>query len=424
MKEFENVMIFLANTLTNFAFVFSVYYLIISLFGLYRKKNSNFIKPEKRFALIVAAHNEEVVIKDIVVSFNNMDYPKELYDIFVIADNCTDNTAKMAADVGALVHERFNDKKKGKGYALEWMFDKIFHMNKKYDAVCIFDADNLVSKNFLKEMNKKLCEGCKVIQGYLDSKNPKDTWITGSYSITFWANNRMAQLSRDNMGISAQLGGTGCCIDTEILKRLGWGATCLTEDVEFTCKLVSNGYKVDFAYDAVVYDEKPLTLMQSWRQRKRWMQGFVDVSSRYFFKLIKQGIKKRSLTAIDCAIYTIQPILFIIFGVTTVLSIAKLLIESYNYMNHYNKALVTGNFNLFAILISLVGIAIYFYTPILLIVEKKFDFKVLVYYIIMPVYIITWLPICIQAILDKNNKEWDHTIHSRSVNISDLEKTH
>ncbi|MFL0252104.1 glycosyltransferase family 2 protein [Clostridium neuense] len=424
MKEFQNVVIFLSNTLTNFALVFSVYYVIVSLFGLYRKKGPNVIKPEKRFALIVAAHNEEVVIKDILVSFNNLDYPKELYDTFVIADNCTDKTAQMATEAGALVHERFNDKKKGKGYALEWMFDKIFHMDKKYDAVCIFDADNLVSKNFLKEMNKKLCEGCKVIQGYLDSKNPKDTWITGSYSITFWANNRMAQLSRDNMGISAQLGGTGCCIDTEILKKLGWGATCLTEDVEFTCKLVSNGYKVDFAYDAIVYDEKPLTLMQSWRQRKRWMQGFVDVSSRYFFKLIKQGIKKRSLTAIDCAIYTIQPILFIIFGVTTVVSVIKLIIESYNYVYHYNKALITGNFNLFAILISLVGIAIYLYTPILLIVEKKFDFKVLVYYIIMPIYIITWLPICIQAILDRDNKEWDHTIHSRSVNISDLEKTH
>lgn len=428
MKELEYVMIFLSNTLTNFAFVFSVYYLIIALFGIYKKNDSNFVDPKKSFALIVAAHNEEVVIKDIIVSLNNLNYPKELYDIFVIADNCTDNTAKIAAEAGALVHERFNDKKKGKGYALEWMFNKIFHMDKKYDAVCIFDADNLVSKSFLKEMNRKLCEGCKVVQGYLDSKNPRDTWITGSYSITFWANNRMAQLSRDNMGISAQLGGTGFCVDTEILKKLGWGATCLTEDLEFTCKLVSNGYKVDFAYDAVIYDEKPLTLMQSWRQRKRWMQGFVDVSSRYFFKLMKLGIKKRSLTALDCAIYTIQPILFILFGVTTVIGVIKLIVGSYEYvMNSYNKVVVTGNtggITAFVVFATLVGLTMYLYTPILLIAEKKLDFKVLIYYIIMPIYIITWLPICIQAIIDKDNKEWDHTIHSRSINISDLEKTH
>lgn len=426
MKEFENIVIFLSNTLTNLAFVFSVYYLIIALFGIYRKKNSNSVKPEKTFALIVAAHNEEVVIKDIVVSLNKLDYPKELYDTFVIADNCTDSTAKIARDAGALVHERFNDKEKGKGCALEWMFKKIFNMDKKYDAVCIFDADNLVSKNFLNEMNKKLCSGSKVIQGYLDSKNPMDTWITGSYSITFWANNRMAQLSKVNMGISSQLGGTGCCIDTEILRKLGWGATCLTEDLEFTCKLVSNGYKVDFAYDAVIYDEKPLTLVQSWRQRKRWMQGFVDVSGRYFFKLMKMGIKKRSLTAIDCAIYTIQPILFILFGVTTVLAVLGVILQIFNYAYHYtNVTISTGpGMGVMAVIMSVVGIVMYLYTPILLIAEKRFNLKVLFYYLIMPIYIVTWLPICIQAFLDKDNKEWDHTIHSRSININDLEKMH
>lgn len=429
MKEVGNILIFFSNVLTDFAFVFSVYYLIIAFFGIYRKKNLNDVKPEKRFALIVAAHNEEVVIKDIVVSLDKLDYPKELYDTFVIADNCTDSTAKRAAEAGAIVEERFNDKKKGKGYALEWMFRKIFHMDKKYDAVCIFDADNLVSRNFLKEMNKKLCAGSKVIQGYLDSKNPMDTWITGSYSITFWANNRMAQLAKINMGISSQLGGTGCCIDTDILKKLGWGATCLTEDLEFTCKLITNGYKVDFAYDAIVYDEKPLTLAQSWRQRKRWMQGFVDVSSRYFFKLMKIGIKKRSLTAIDCAIYTVQPILFILFGVTTVIGVIKLILGSYEYiMNSYNNVVITPNismsFTIATIFVTFVGLAMLLYTPILLIAEKKFNFKVLIYYIIMPIYIVTWLPICIQAILDKDNKEWDHTIHSRSINISDLEKTH
>ncbi len=149
----------------------------------------------------------------------------------------------------------------------------------------MFDADNLVHKNFLKEMNKKMCKGYKVVQGYLDSKNPEDTWITGSYSIAFWSCNRMFQLARYNLGLSSQLGGTGFCIDTDILKELGWGATCLTEDLEFSCKIILNGYKVGWAHDAIIYDEKPLTLGQSWRQRKRWMQGFADVSSRYFLSL-------------------------------------------------------------------------------------------------------------------------------------------
>lgn len=423
MKELENIIIIFLHILTGFVFIFSIYYLFISLFGIYKKKNFNYVKPKKKFALIVAAHNEEVVIGDILASLKNLDYPSELYRIFVIADNCTDNTANKAMETGALVYKRFNNEKKGKGYALEWMFDKIFQMSEQYDAICIFDADNLVSKSFLYEMNRKLCEGCKVVQGYLDSKNPKDTWITGSYAITFWINNRLSQLSRNNLGISSQLGGTGCCIDTEILKELGWGATCLTEDLEFTCKLVSNGYKVEFAYDAIVYDEKPLTLIQSCRQRKRWMQGYADVCSRYFFKLLKKGIKERYFTAIDCAIYTVQPILFILMGITTIISGAKICIGFYNYIFNLKSILNTTNINIFTILAFLFGLIIYLYTPILLIIEKKFDFKILIYYTIMPLYAITWLPICIRAILNKDSKEWSHTKHIRSIDINDLEKT-
>ncbi|WP_415522525.1 glycosyltransferase family 2 protein [Clostridium sp.] len=411
-----------SRTLTGFVFIFSVYCLFISLFGFYKKKSSSSIKPKKTFALIVAAHNEEAVISDIVFSLNRLDYPKDMYDTFVIADNCTDNTAKKARKSGALVYERFNKEKRGKGFALEWMFGKIFKMGKNYDAVVIFDADNIACKNFLNEMNKKLCEGYKVVQGYLDSKNPQDTWITGSYSISFWANNRMFQHSRNNLGISSQLGGTGCCIDTKILEKLGWGATCLTEDLEFTCKLVSNGYKVGFAYDAVVYDEKPLTLIQSWKQRKRWMQGYADVSGRYFFKLLKKGILERNFTAIDCAIYTIQPVLFILMGISTVIGIVKLGIGAYDYLFNVQTLVDNSSGSLFTTLTGLMALIMYLYTPFLLLLDKKINFKILLYYIILPIYAITWLPISIQGILNRNDKEWSHTLHTRSVDIKEFEK--
>lgn len=422
MNEILNILIIVSRVFTGLAFSFTVYSVIISLFGLYKKKSVDSTKPKKSFALLVAAHNEEAVISDIVESLKRLDYPKNLYDIFVIADNCTDNTAKKARARGALVYERFDKDKRGKGFALEWMFKKVFKMEKKYDSVVIFDADNLASKNFLKEMNKKLCEGYKVVQGYLDSKNPNDTWITGSYSITFWANNRMFQLARDNMGISSQLGGTGCCIDREILEKLGWGATCLTEDLEFTCKLVSNGYKVGFAHEAVVYDEKPLTLGQSWNQRKRWMQGYADVASRYFFKLLKNGIKKRSLTEIDCAIYTIQPILFILMGIVAFIGAVQIGFNFYTYMTDTKTLAQSVNFNLFNILTLAFTIFIYLYTPFLLAIDKKLNWKSIWYYIIIPIYQITWLPISIQGILNKDNKEWSHTIHTRSVDVEDFEK--
>jgi cellulose synthase/poly-beta-1,6-N-acetylglucosamine synthase-like glycosyltransferase len=419
LDTITSIMQFSSQVLSKIVLVISMYYLLISFFGLYRKREQNPAKPEKSFALIVAAHNEERVIEDIIHSLKILDYPKELYDIFVIADNCNDKTAAKSKAAGALVYERFNKTKKGKGYALEWMFDKIFKLDKKYDAVVIFDADNLASRNFLKEMNNKLCEGFKVVQGYLDSKNPHDTWITGSYSIAFWTSNRMFQLSRRNLGLSNQLGGTGFCIDTETLKELGWGATCLTEDLEFTCKLVLNGHKVGWAHDAVIYDEKPLTLAQSWWQRKRWMQGFADVTSRYFFKLIGKGIREFNFTAIDCALYSIQPMVIILLGIATLLDVFS---KISNLPTFVNNMLNPGNVDTLGKVLFIVGALQFLYTPIVLLLDKKLDFKVFLYYFIFPVYTITWLPISIQGIIDKNKKEWNHTLHTRSVNINELEK--
>nr|WP_245331414.1 glycosyltransferase family 2 protein [Clostridium algifaecis] len=403
-------------------YIISIYYLLISFFGLWRKKDNKVVNEKRSFALIVAAHNEEIVIGDIVESLKSIEYPKELYDIFVVADNCNDKTAEMAKDKGAIVYERFNKDKRGKGYALEWMFSKLFKMNKKYSAVAIFDADNLVHKDFLKEMNKKLCEGYKVVQGYLDSKNPEDTWITGSYSIGFWTNNRMFQLGKSNIGLSTQLGGTGFCIETNILKKLGWGATCLTEDLEFTCKLILNGYKIGWAHDAIVYDEKPLTLSQSWRQRKRWMQGFADVYSRYFLKLIKKAVTSFSFIPLDCALYSIQPIMTILISISAIGGLIKYFMTTYKVLSNLDTILYSINFNSITILAIVFYILQYIYTPFILIIEKKLNYKIFLYYIIYPIYVITWFPISIQGIINKNNKEWNHTVHTRSVKIKDLRK--
>ena len=446
-------------------FFITMYYLVLAFFGLYRKKEKKNYTPTKKFAMIVAAHNEEVVIGKLIDSMQKLNYPKELYDVFVIADNCTDKTAEISRKHGANVFERFNKDKRGKGYALEWMFDKLFKMDDKYDAICIFDANNLVHEDFLKEINSKMLEGYKVVQGYIDSKNPNDSWIATSYSIAFWSQNRMFQLSRNNVGLSNQLGGTGFAIDTNMLQKLGWGATCLTEDLEFTCKLVSHGEKVGWAHDARIFDEKPLTLKQSWSQRKRWMQGFADVSSRYFFKLIKESIKKRKWYMFDCALYVLQPFVTLLLAASAILT------------------LIQGNFgtsDIFVIsnVFSDIGwkvfiICQFLVTPLVLKLEKKVSmgfFAIIFIYsmnvFILPIlssmldgqfafwivtalfnlimliitfialgksglilfirfllyglYTLTWIPITIQGILNKNNKEWSHTKHVRNVEICDL----
>ena len=447
-------------------FIITCYYLFLGFFGVYRKKELKNYTSKNKFAMIVAAHNEEVVIARLLESMQNQNYPKELYDIFVIADNCTDKTAEIAKKYeGITVCERFNDKEVGKGYALEWMFSKLFEMDKKYDAVSVFDADNIVHKDFLQEINSKMQEGYEVVQGYIDSKNPDDSWIAASYSIAFWSQNRLFQLSRMNLGLSNQIGGTGFAIATKTLVELGWGASCLTEDLEFTCKLILNNKKVGWAHDAKIYDEKPLKLKQSWVQRRRWMQGFSDVASRYCLKLFKKGIKERKWYIIDAGIYVLQPFVTLLLAVSAILGIIQTRMP--HGVNIFMITDLLGNvgFNIFVVIQFIL-------TPLVLKMDKKVSNgfflimilfstniflgpmmmqnvedwrygilinlgyylvcilitlfglgkKSLVFfirYLLYSIYTVTWIPITVQGILRKNNKEWNHTEHVRNVEMTD-----
>lgn len=400
------------------ALAVTLYYFVIGIFGFIPKKEKNAEKNETNtFALLVAAHDEEMVIANMVDSLSALNYPREAYDIFVIADNCTDATAKIAREHGALVYERFDTTQRGKGFALEWMFEQIFKMEKKYDYIGIFDADNLVDKEFLSEMNKQINKGYRVVQGYVDSKNPFDSWITCAYSFSFWSVSRVFQLARHNLGLSCQLSGTGFVMATDLLKKLGWGATCLTEDMEFTMKLALNDEKVGWAHKAVIYDEKPVGLKASWRQRKRWMQGHADVASRFFGKLMKKAFKEKKMMCFDCAVYLIQPARVIASGLVTLFAWLQIAYPDGNVgffqMSYLFSPMV---WNTFVVLQMM-------YMPIVIAYERKeFTLRMFWGYLTFMVYNLTWIPITIQGIIDKNKTEWSHTKHTRQISIEEFNR--
>lgn len=405
-----------------------VYLFVISIAGWNQKAKDEEKShpPTKSFALVVAAHNEETVVEHVIESLNMLKYPKELFDIFVIADNCTDNTAQIARTAGALVYERENKVLVGKGYALQWMFEQIFDMDKKYDAICVFDADNLVSSNFLSKMNDMLCNGHKAIQAYLDVKNPYDSWVTLTNSIMYWITNRLFNQSRHNLNMWCTIGGTGFCIDSEVLKKIPWDATCLAEDLEYTVKLVLNDIRVSWSSEAAIYDEKPITFMQSWNQRKRWMQGHVDVFSRFFMKLLVKGFKERKLTPIDLAIYNFQPINIVItFFVSIIISILALNIHSYSVKEVIeNGILAPWAMYLVLILLNVLPMFFLYILPVLvLVVEKRFNLKVFLGLFLWPIFGLSWIPIIMLGIINKNKKEWTHTAHTRQIKIGELEQT-
>lgn len=387
------------------------YYIGISFAGWFRRKEpdaKNF--PLKhRFALIVPSHNEEKVVGKIVTNLKSLDYPGDLYDIFVIADNCTDSTARVAKEFGANVMERADNARKGKGYSLEWMFARLFQMEKQYDAVCIFDADNLASPNFLLEMNKHLSMGHKVVQGYLDSKNPFDSWIAANNSIAFWISNRMFQLPRYYLGLSNVLGGTGMMIATDVLKQIGWGATCLTEDLEFTIKVALRGMKVYWSHNAVAYDEKPLTLQQSIQQRIRWMQGQADCIARFFMPLARRAIQKKDMIAFDLAAYLIQPLIVVVNFFCLVMGVF--------FMIAAPQPTIAG---VGPDLLSLFFLGLLYINVIFLILEQRYSLKTLAFFLTFPFYNLTWAPIVVKGFWNKNKKEWSHTLHTRVLDLAEI----
>jgi len=255
---------------------------------------------------IIPAHNEQEVIGNLIESLKNQNYNKELYDIYVIADNCTDNTARVARELGAIVYERYNESEKTKGYALDWFLQQKIKEDAPYDAICVFDADNIVDKNFIKAMNKKLCQGEDVVQGYRDIKNPTDNWITSGYALFYWTNHRFYHLARYNLGLSPMLNGTGFMVNFNIVKENnGWKTVTLTEDIEFSLQRILKGKRLGWATDAIVYDEQPTGFKQSWSQRSRWTVGHMQCIKEYTGKLLDAAKEKKSMVTIDGLLYIV-----------------------------------------------------------------------------------------------------------------------
>ena len=264
LSTFQQVLVWIIN-------MFWLYQFVISITSLIKFKEKPMLTDKKhRFIIALPANNEESVIANLIKSLQMQDYEKSLYDIYLIADNCTDGTANVARENGAIVYERFDENKKTKGYALNWFLDIMKDKKDDYDALLVFDADNVVDKNFLNVMNKKLCQGEVLVQGYRDIKNPTDTWVSGGYAIFYWTMNRLYHLARYNMGLSPLINGTAFMVKWDILIDEGWNTKTLTEDIEFALINISKGVKLGWAKDAIVYDEQPLTFKQSWKQRERW----------------------------------------------------------------------------------------------------------------------------------------------------------
>ena len=274
--------------------VMLIYQLYLTVFGFKRDtKDYQDHAPESRFLVLVPAHNEEKVIGDMIRNLQEMDYPAELYDFYIIADNCTDKTVEVARGLGAnvLVHEKESpDAPTGKPIALKAALEALGDYAARYDLLMIFDADNLIDTNMFREVNSQFLDKGRpdLIQCYLGAKN-KSGAVAWFYYTSYTVTNRFFQLAKHRLGLNCSVGGTGYAITTSYLKeRGGWTTASLTEDIEIQVEATLDGRRILWNHNTRVYDEKPTSFRASVRQKTRWAQGHWFVALRNTGKLFRQ----------------------------------------------------------------------------------------------------------------------------------------
>lgn len=243
----------------------------------------------KRYAVLICARNEEAVIGQLIDSINNQTYKGEI-TTFVMADNCTDNTYGVAVDHGAVAYTRKSSKYIGKGYALEMLLRHIkYDYPLGFDGFFVFDADNILTPNYIEEMHKCHLAGNDAITSYRAAKNYGDNWISSGYGLWFLRESMYLNYARYRIGSSAAISGTGFFFADSVLEDIGgWPFHLLTEDIEFTINRICKGRKIAFCRTAVFYDEQPTSLMQSVTQRMRWARGYIQVFQKYGKDLVSE----------------------------------------------------------------------------------------------------------------------------------------
>ncbi len=408
-----NVIVIIYYILFALSFIFGMYFAVTGLFGFknYHKSMFGRHKPKYKFAIIVPSRNEEKVIGGLIKSLKKQRYPEKLYDIYVVPNNCTDDTAGAAKKAGATVID-CTVPVKVKADVLQFVFKKL-KLRDDIDAYVIFDADNLVHPNFLARMNDALCEGVEVAQCFRDAKNMGDNWLTGSYTLFYFIQNFFFNRARMNFSGSAAINGTGFMIKKEVVKN-GFNTKTLTEDSEFTGQCALRGIQVAFVEEAITYDEHPQNFWASWKQRKRWTSGCISCLQIYGKDLIKTFFKTGHIACFDMVMMYLCPIVMVLgFFLSIVLIVFHFTgVELFDFFSYLYAMGI-----LFFVLAYLATVAMNIFVVKY---NKKSIKNVLSGIILFALFLATWIPINIICIF-KKTENWEEIKHDRSdVDLDEL----
>lgn len=379
-------------------------------------------KKQHTYAFFIAAHNEEAVIANLVQSIKAQDYPSELIDIFVVADACTDETAARAREAGAIVYERNDLARKGKSWVMDYGFDRILNEYPgKHEAFIIFDADNLLAPDYVTIMNDAFDQGYLALTSYRNSKNFGSSWISAAYSIWFLREARFLNNARMLCGTSCAVSGSGYLVSSKIVEAMhGWDFHTLTEDIQFSTFCAVHGIQIGYA-PAEFFDEQPLTLSASIKQRRRWVKGFYQVFFTYGGQLGQAIAKRRSFAAYD---------LLMVIAPATLLTLITLLSNgTFLVVGGLSHGFLATDAEMQACLRSiLITFGLMYVTGFMMallttVIERKHihcrpRWRVVTNLFTYPLFMFTYIPLTVSALFLK--VDWVPTPHDISVTLDQV----
>ena len=374
-------------------------YLLVRFF---KKQKVYTAKKLHKYAVLISARNEGAVIGELLESLHRQNYPQELLDIYVVADNCTDNTAQIAEDHRAIVYERFDRRLVGKGYALNYLFEKIYARSglEAYDGYFVFDADNVLDENYVREMNKVFDNGYEIVTSYRNSKNYGSNWISAGYALWFLRESKYLNGARMQCGTSCAISGTGFLVANRIIRENnGWKHHLLTEDIEFSTDNIIQGRVIGYCEQAVLYDEQPTDFHESWNQRLRWTKGFYQVFANYGGQLLNGILEQHRFQCYDM-LMTLAP--------ATLLTLLTIVLNSaFGIVGVLLGHPLWTDVTMEAVLGNIVSVysSLFFFGLVTTITEWRRIhcewYKKICYLFTFPIFIFTYVPIAIVALFKK-----------------------
>ena len=401
------------------AYAYQVIYMLIVL-----RRGMVQLAPAKKkhsFAFVIAAHNEEAVIANLVRSIMAQEYDGNI-GCFVIADNCTDATAQCAREAGAVAWERNDLVRKGKSWALDYAFARLMdEYTDQYEGFFVMDADNIIAPDYVDKMNDAFDAGYLVCTSYRNSKNFDSSWVSSAYATWFLREARFLNNPRMMLGTSCAISGSGWLVAASVVRGMhGWRFHTLTEDIQFSTFCCAHGIQIGFS-PAEFFDEQPVTFKASWIQRLRWTKGFYQVFFSYNKNLLHGIVHDHRFASYDM-LMTIAPAML--------LSLASALMNSgyllLGWLGHGYFATETEMQMCLGSLIMTFGsiYVTFFITGVITTISERKHihtrkrWRIFTNLFTFPVFMLSYIPITVVALFKK--VEWVPTKHDIAVNFDDV----